>query len=91
MLYAYFYHMGIAFTMKGEMLPDTAVYIKDYVDAVKKTFSMTTEDIVKYSTRDKGEFYWSCMDNAKIATGPYVPFLTLQQYLVMLEDEEEQT
>lgn len=90
-LYAYFYHMGIAFTMKGEMLPDTAVYIKDYVDAVKETFSMTSEDIVRYSTRDKGDFYWSCMDNAKIATGPYVPFLTLQQYLVMLEDEEEQT
>ena len=90
-LCAYFYHMGIAFTMKGEMLPDTAVYIKDYVDAVKETFSMTSEDIVRYSTRDKGDFYWSCMDNAKIATGPYVPFLTLQQYLVMLEDEEEQT
>ena len=89
-LYAYFYHMGIAFTMRGDMLPDTAVYIKDYVDAVKNAFSMTTEDILKYCTRSNGEYYWSIMEIAKTATGAYVPFLTLQQYLVMLDGEEEQ-
>lgn len=92
-LYAYFYHMGIAFVMRGDMSPDTAVYVKEYVDAVKAAFDMTTEDIVTYCTRDNGDFYWAVMEHARIATGSYVPFLTLQQYLVMLDGEgdEEQT
>lgn len=86
-LYCFFYHMGIAFNKQGDLLPDTAVYIKDYVDAVKAAFDMTTEDIVTYCTRDGGRFYWDVMMQAQIATGYYVPFLTLRQYMTMLEGD----
>lgn len=90
-LFCYFYHQGIAFRTAGDMLPDTAVYIRDYVRKVRKAFGMTTEDIVRYCTRDGGKYYWDVMDTAKIATGPYVPFMSFQQYLMMLDgDEEEQ-
>lgn len=87
-LYCYFYHQGIAFATQGNMLPDTAVYIRDYVNAVKQTFSMDNEDIVRYCTRDNGKFFWDTMNNAGIATGPYMPFLTFQQYLELLNADE---
>ena len=32
---------------------------------------MTTEDIVRYCTRDHGQYFWDVQENAKIATGPF--------------------
>lgn len=91
-LYGYFYHMGAAFRDPGNTLSDNAVYVRDYVNAVKKAFNMTTKDIVVYCMNSGGAYYWEVMENAKIATGPYMPFLTFTQYLELLNGgEEEQT
>lgn len=87
-MYCYFYHQGIAFFMQGNGSKDTAVYVRDYIRDVKKAFDMTTEDIVRYCTRDHGQYFWDVQENAKIATGPYMPFLTFQQYLTILESDD---
>lgn len=87
-LYCYFYQQGIAFAMQGDSLKETAVYVRDYLRAVKKAFDMTTEDIVRYCTRDKGQYFWDVQEVAKIATGAYMPFLTFQQYLTLLESDD---
>ena len=88
-LYAYFYHMGAVFRRPDDIIEENAVCIRDYVRAVRDAFSLTNEDIVRYCTRDGGKFYWQVMNNAAIATGAYVPFLTFQQYLEILENEEQ--
>ena len=87
-MYCYFYHQGIVFFMQGNGSKDTAVYVRDFVRDVKKAFNITTEDIVRYCTRDKGQYFWDVQENAKIATGPYMPFLTFQQYLTILESDD---
>ena len=88
-LFCYFYHQGIAFKTAGNMIQENAVYVRDYVRAVKKAFGMTNEDIVRYCTRNGGSYYWDVQETAKIATGPYVPFVTFQQYLFMVDNEEQ--
>lgn len=87
-LYCYFYHQGIAFRMKNDLDPETAVYIRDYIRAVRETFDMTIDDILQYSCRDQGAFYCSVREQASVATGCYVPFLTLRQYLLLMEGDQ---
>lgn len=88
-LVAYFYHMGIIFrnARKG-VNPDIAVYVTNYVQEVKSLYGMTNDDILEYSAGNEGKFYWSCMISAEIATGPYIPMMTLQQYLSLVGGEE---
>lgn len=87
-LYAFFYQMGAAFRQPEGIITDNAVYARNYVKAVRDAFGMTNEEILSYCTREGGRYYWQVMTNAAIATGPYVPFLTLQQYLELLDEDE---
>jgi len=88
-LYAYFYTMGVVFRdpngFDGSMLTYSARYIK----ALKDTLEISNTDLIRCTMVKNGEYYWETMQAAKVATGPYVPLWSFEQFLVQLPYEEE--
>ena len=86
-LYCYFYHMGCIFRDVKGFVKENTQYIADYITKVKKTFEMSNDELLLYCAKDKGTYFWNTMELAMVATGPYIPCLTLEQYLFMTAPE----
>ena len=86
-LYCYFYHMGCVFRNVKGFNKENTVHIADYIAKVKKTFGMSNDELLIYCARDDGNYFWNTMELARVATGSYIPCLTLEQYLFMTSPE----
>lgn len=83
-LYCYFYHMGCVFRNLSDIIKENSVYISEYIKKVKEVFGMTNDEVLTYCARDRGTYFWKTMELAEVATGPYIPYLTLEQYLSLM-------
>jgi glycosyltransferase involved in cell wall biosynthesis len=83
-LYCYFYHMGCVFRNLSDIIKENSVYISEYIKKVKEAFGMTNDELLIYCARDRGTYFWKTMELAEVATGPYIPCLTLEQYLSLM-------
>lgn len=89
-LYCYFYHMGCVFKDTSGFIKENTKYIADYIEKVKGAFKMSNDELLIYCAHDSGAYFWNTMELAKIATGAYIPCLTLEQYLFMIAPEEKE-
>ena len=88
-LYIYFYHMGLTFGEGESLSEDQAKFVCDYVRSVKEILGMNNREILSSCAREKGNYFWSTMLQASIAVGPFIPSLTLLEYLAIVAPEED--
>lgn len=94
-LYCYFYSQGEIFRKSALHKPETIIYnnfnlAKAYVQEFETLLGMTNADVLLYSSRDLGQYFWRTMENAAIAVGYFIPFLTLEGYLELVGLPEEE-
>lgn len=96
-LYCYFYSQGEIFRKSALNQADTIIYdnfnlAKAYIQEFETALGMTNSDVLLYSSRDLGQYFWRTMENAAIAVGYFIPFITLERYLELtgLPEEDKQ-
>lgn len=94
-LYCYGYQMGEIFRKsvqnQGKSINyDNFTVAKEYVQELEKTLNLTNGEVLSYCSRDMGSYYWRTMENATIATGYFIPWCTLEQYLAFTGIQEEE-
>lgn len=88
LLYCYFYHMGAVFRDPEGYNKDNLPVMAAYAQHAKETFRMSNDDILIYTAKDRGDYYWKTQANAMVATGPYIPCITFQQWLAIMAPED---
>ena len=64
-------------------------FIKAYLKEIKETFSLSNKDIWVHATEEDCLRYKEARDYGEIATGPFIPPLTLNQWLEWLSSDED--
>lgn len=88
-LYLYFYHMGLTFDMQESISDENAAAICYYVQTVKQLLGFSNDDIIVSAAREHGKYFWDTMNVAAVAVGPFIPCLTLRQYLEIVAPDTE--
>ena len=89
-LYCYFYHMGCVFVDSRGFIRENTTAISAYYQDLKQTLGMTNEELLLYCAQEHGHYYWNIMQQAMVATGPYIPCIDFPTYLGMMAPEVEQ-
>lgn len=87
-LYIYFYHMGVIFRNADGFRKEMTPAIMQFIQTLKRELEMTNDDLLLFMAQDRGRYYWKHLEMATIATGPYIPCMTIQRYLEVMAPEE---
>ena len=58
-----------------------------YINECKKAFNLTNESIYNVVAADRASMYYAVNEQAKMATGQYMPSLTFKQWLGVVSPE----
>ena len=85
----YFYSAYYLFDNPNNYLKTNFDFIKAYLKEIKETFNLSNKDIWAYATEEDCLRYKEARDYGEIATGPFIPPLTLNQWLEWLSSDED--
>lgn len=80
-LYSYFYMMAFIIHRPNDFIKANLEYSRGLVVETKQVFRVTNEDILNIVNKDMGENYNSIERTAHIGVGPFVPYMTLEEWL----------
>lgn len=81
MCYAYFYQQGFMFRRPDDYYKKNLEIAGEFVNTCKKTFNLNNDKIYAVVASEHAEMYYKVADQAKMATGKYIPTQTFRQWL----------
>ena len=85
----YFYTVYFLYDNPNNYLKENFDYVKGFLKDVKETFHMTNKEIWTQCTEFNCTRFKEARDYAEIATGIYIPSMTLTQWLHELSPDED--
>lgn len=87
MCYAYFYQQSFMFRRPNDYYARNLSIAGAYINECKKAFNLTNESIYNVVAADRASMYYAVNEQAKMATGQYMPSLTFKQWLGVVSPE----
>lgn len=79
--YCYFYIMGFIFHEPDHYLQINIEHARNYLIKIKELFGVTNQDIYNHLAANDAQLFTQIKTSADIASGPYIPSMTLMGFL----------
>lgn len=87
--FCYFYVMSFIFRKPKDYIKENIDAARSYIELVKSIFEATNNDIYVELAKDNAFLYDFVLKNSKVASGPFIPYLTIKQWLDTLAPDPE--
>ncbi len=88
--YAYFYNQGFLFHNPKNFLRENIEYARGYLVIIKRLYGLTNEDIWNGLAANDAEEFTSVENSAHVGAGPFIPLMTLMEFLNLLHKDGDQ-
>lgn len=86
--FCYFYVMSFMFRKPKDYFKENIDTARSYIEAVKELFEVTNSEIYLELAKDNAFLYDFVLKNSKVASGPFIPEVTIKQWLDGLVPDE---